>query len=261
MLWYNNHMKAVYSIKNKINNKIYIGSATNLTNRWSRHKSDLIQKHHHSVHLQRAWDKHGEQAFEFSILEEILESQDLIAREQHYIDLYKSYNPELGYNMSPTAGSCLGVIHTEEACKNMSKAHIKRYEDPLERQKTSKQTKESWTLIKREEKSKKMKEHWANPDNIKEQRKRMKEFTNNPEIAKKRSDGLKEHFKDPKNREKKSELCPHRRKIKHIETGNIYVSLDAAAKALPVTRTTIRNNLKGKFKSAKGYNFIEVFNE
>lgn len=255
-------MKAIYSIKNKINNKIYIGSATNLSNRWSRHKSDLILKKHHSIYLQRAWDKHGEQSFEFSIIEEILESQDLIIKEQYYLDLYRSYNPEFGYNISPTAGSSLGVIHTETTCENFSKAQKKRYEDPLERKKTGDISREAWKdearLVIH---SKRMKERWANPENIEAQCKRMKEVVNRPEIVKKRSEGLKEHFKDPKNRDKKSELCPHRRKIKHIETGNIYVSLDAAAKALPVTRTTIRNNLKGKFKSAKGYNFIEVFDE
>jgi group I intron endonuclease len=60
----------VYQIRNIINNKRYIGSsARGIYNRWKLHKSTLNRKIHHSILLQRAWDKYGKENFIFEILE------------------------------------------------------------------------------------------------------------------------------------------------------------------------------------------------
>jgi group I intron endonuclease len=98
----------VYEIRNIQNGHRYIGSAVNIYRRWKTHRSDLCRNKHHSAHLQRAWDKYGEECFEFSVVEYCDISQ-LIQREQKYID---NWRPE--YNCSPTAGSPKGVKHSEE---------------------------------------------------------------------------------------------------------------------------------------------------
>jgi group I intron endonuclease len=49
----------VYQIKNLINGKMYIGSSINVLNRWSRHKTELINEKHHSIKLQRSVNKYG----------------------------------------------------------------------------------------------------------------------------------------------------------------------------------------------------------
>lgn len=98
----------VYRIKNMINGKIYIGSSLYAEQRMRRHKSNLNAGKHHSIHLQRSWDKHGASAFEFELLE-VVEEENLLAREQFYMDLYK---PE--FNIYPTAGSSFGYKHSEE---------------------------------------------------------------------------------------------------------------------------------------------------
>ena len=61
-------MACIYSIKNKVNGKCYIGSTNNPRVRWSKHKGDLNRNTHHSFVLQRAWNKYGEANFEFNIL-------------------------------------------------------------------------------------------------------------------------------------------------------------------------------------------------
>lgn len=49
--------------------RFYIGSAACFQRRWNSHKSRLRAGSHHSLALQRAWNKYGEQDFEFAMLE------------------------------------------------------------------------------------------------------------------------------------------------------------------------------------------------
>jgi group I intron endonuclease len=109
----------IYVIKNLLNNKIYIGSATNFKNRWKAHKSHLSNGKHHSIYLQRAWDKYGEANFLFEILE-LVDKDELITVEQSWLDRTKCYESTIGYNMSKFAGSRKGVKATEETKKKMS---------------------------------------------------------------------------------------------------------------------------------------------
>lgn len=44
----------IYKITNVVNNKIYIGSACNIMQRFSNHKSSLRKGKHHSIYLQRS---------------------------------------------------------------------------------------------------------------------------------------------------------------------------------------------------------------
>lgn len=78
----------VYQIRNTVNGKIYVGSVAGkygFCGRWSKHRNDLLKQHHHSVHLQRAWNKYGVDTFVFEILEECV-PENCIEREQHYMD-------------------------------------------------------------------------------------------------------------------------------------------------------------------------------
>jgi group I intron endonuclease len=107
-------MTVIYKIKNKINNKFYIGSAVNFINRKKTHLHRLRKNIHHSIVLQNSWNKYGEDNFIFEIIEEC-EKENLIVREQYYIDTLKPY-----FNVAKKAGSSLGIKHTDEAKKNMS---------------------------------------------------------------------------------------------------------------------------------------------
>lgn len=50
--------------------------------------------------LSRAIRKYGEQAFDVAILAEDVPLEKLDLIEAHYIDMYQSNNPEIGYNIS-----------------------------------------------------------------------------------------------------------------------------------------------------------------
>lgn len=75
----------VYKIINITNDKCYIGSAINLYKRFSVHKRMLRRNIHHSILLQRAWNKYGEENFVFETVEKC-EKSNLINREQFYSD-------------------------------------------------------------------------------------------------------------------------------------------------------------------------------
>ena len=119
----------IYLIKNIINNKVYIGSSVNIDRRWVQHKQDLTSGKHHSIHLQQAWDKYGEQNFKFEIIEEVQKQEHLISYEQVYLEYYKSYEGDKGYNICKVAGSPLGLRHSEETKRKMSEAKRKQSEE------------------------------------------------------------------------------------------------------------------------------------
>lgn len=112
----------VYAIINIINGKVYIGSSKNIVKRFNSHKRDLKNSTHHNRYLQRAWDKYGEDCFEFEVLEYVEDVIELLEVEQYYMDSTKCYFKEYGYNNSVKAGNCLGVKHTEETRKKMSES-------------------------------------------------------------------------------------------------------------------------------------------
>jgi group I intron endonuclease len=112
----------VYIIKNIVNNKVYIGSAIDIKKRWWRHKKDLRKGKHHSKLLLRAWNKYEEQNFKFEILQEVSNPEHLLSYEQVYLDYYKSYENDRGYNICKTAGSQYGLKRTEETKRKISDA-------------------------------------------------------------------------------------------------------------------------------------------
>jgi hypothetical protein len=61
---------------------------------------------HGNTFLQRAWTKHGEQNFVWTIAEEC-PAEERLRREQWWIDHHKSDQEEFGYNLIPTRESQL----------------------------------------------------------------------------------------------------------------------------------------------------------
>ncbi len=110
----------IYAIVNKINGKQYIGSALSITGRLNTHRKRLRFGRHENLHLQAAWTKYGEKSFKLLIIQSCSPEQ-LVEREQYWIDTFKSADRQYGYNKCPTAGNMLGFNHSEESKQKMSK--------------------------------------------------------------------------------------------------------------------------------------------
>lgn len=104
----------VYIILNLINGKVYVGGAyKSFNHRWSLHIRDLCSGRHINKHLLAAWNKYGQDAFEFIIIERHL-PDGLKQLETDWIASYNATDPKCGYNKSPTGGSPLGTKHSPE---------------------------------------------------------------------------------------------------------------------------------------------------
>ena len=100
----------IYKITNILNNKVYIGSTTNYRRRKLQHINHLNKECHRSKYLQRSWLIYGANSFKFEVLERVRSKSNLIQREQHYLDIYKSYLPINGYNTRKVAERNTGLI-------------------------------------------------------------------------------------------------------------------------------------------------------
>jgi len=78
-------MRGIYKIINVVNNKFYVGSAVNFKTRKARHWNELRKGKHNNGHLQAAWNKYGEQAFTFVIVQELNAEDDLLAAENVWL--------------------------------------------------------------------------------------------------------------------------------------------------------------------------------
>lgn len=108
------NLGVVYEIRNKVNNKRYVGSAANGKRRKREHFSSLRRGKHHSGHLQNAFNKYGESAFFFSVIEDGIPLDYLVTREQYWLD---KLLPE--YNIAKVAGSTLGMKWSDESKAKM----------------------------------------------------------------------------------------------------------------------------------------------
>jgi group I intron endonuclease len=115
----------IYAIVNLVNGKRYYGCASYLRKRRNVHWSLLRRGKHGNEHLQRAFNKYGEQNFEFTVIE-LVPVEKLLKTEQRYLDQNNG-----GYNIAIVAGaSNRGRKHSAEHVANM-KAALKGRVSPM----------------------------------------------------------------------------------------------------------------------------------
>lgn len=86
----------VYQFKNLITNQRYIGQSVDIEDRYIKHIRLLELGMHHSIKLQKAWDKYGKENFTHCILIEC-PTDELLKQEEYYVRKYNSHVG--GYNM------------------------------------------------------------------------------------------------------------------------------------------------------------------
>ena len=147
-----NKQCGVYEIFNMVNGKSYVGQSTNITQRLSKHKSELRHNKHQNLHLQNAWNKYGEHSFLFNILEycNIDELDDI---ERYYINIWNLTNNQYGYNVE--SGGNLNKTLSTETKRKLSEAHKGKTLSKEIRKKISKNNARYWEGKKRSKRTKK----------------------------------------------------------------------------------------------------------
>lgn len=101
--------QGVYQIRCTVTGKVYVGSSARIEVRLREHRRALRRGTHHSRLLQRAWNKYGEGAFAFSVIEIVSDAGQLFTREQVHIDALGAADPRTGLNVYPRAEGPRGV--------------------------------------------------------------------------------------------------------------------------------------------------------
>ena len=108
----------VYYIQNLVSNKFYVGSSFDVYNRIKSHLNLLQRNCHTNIHMQRSYNKHGQDKFAWGICEEVFDIDQLLVVEQLWIDVMGDYN------ICTEAGSTRGYVATEETRAKMSAARL-----------------------------------------------------------------------------------------------------------------------------------------
>lgn len=259
----------VYAIRHIASGNTYIGSTgRSFKARWKEHKVDMRRNVARNQYLQRAWNKYGEPAFEFIILE-ACDPNECIAREQHYIDMLK---PE--YNIAPSAGSNIGMKnpYTSARLRQM-------WQDPEVRQRYSEMSRgraldsEARAII-----SEKASARWQDPARREHMSRLMRGRVTSEETRAKMRDAWTRRAPisaetrakmAEANRGKKSSAETRNKRALSRTGGKVYtlvapdgtlhtvVNISAFAEEHNIGRTNLNAVINGKRKHAKGWRLAE----
>jgi group I intron endonuclease len=138
-MYINSSLNGVYAIHCKINDFIYVGSAASQRGFYARlwtHLHALRKGTHHSSVLQHHYNKYGEDAFEFHILE-FCSPAECVEREQAWLDIRGVGYANKSYNIVPKAASQLGAKRSEEIRQRFSNYWKGRPRGPHSKQRSA----------------------------------------------------------------------------------------------------------------------------
>lgn len=132
----------IYCIRNKVNNKRYIGQSTNIYKRIISIKSGLRRNDRKMCnHLFiNDWNNYNEHDFEMTVLE--YTSFDLLIREKYWIEYYNTTCSEHGYNLRKDDEN--GMITHSSTSVKISNRMKERAKDVNYLTALSKRAKETW---------------------------------------------------------------------------------------------------------------------
>lgn len=118
----------VYKITNVKNGMVYIGQTTNIERRWQEHK---YKYKHKNNKLYQAMREDGIENFLFEVEEECFHEDNLIEREQYYINYYNSiingYNMRLDNNsIKFTSQETIDMIKNDLSNSNLTQLDISK---------------------------------------------------------------------------------------------------------------------------------------
>lgn len=234
-----NFMRAgIYRIKCHANNTVYVGQASNVSNRTAAHRQQLRRGVHYNPHMQRAYNKYGEGEFSVAYLMHC-DVDELTRYEQRILDMYRKRGAVFN-SAAPVDTPMLGVKRKYNAASNKALndnrhlAHTaladKRKTDPKYREFMSRVGRDSMARLR------------ADP-NIEAKRKtRAAEAQKSPGLVKLRSMQIRKRFADgwePKRNPKTVHIID-------TDTGIVYESYTAAATELGVAVPTVHKWVNGR---------------
>lgn len=223
----------------------YVGSSVDTNKRWSVHRKQLNSEKHHNLHLQRAWLKHSEDSFEFSVLSTFDNIEDARVFEQDFLD---TCDWDTVYNISSSAsGGDMISNHPErdrlcmEAGKRLTdwtksltpEERVKffsTYPNPMQGRNHTEETRKKMSKAKKGRPN-----GLAGIPKSAEHRKKISENAKkrvgdkNPFYGKKHSEETKEKIREIN----KGRIPPNTRKF--YAEGVVYPSMSSAARAYGVT--------------------------
>ena len=123
----------IYTLKNKLNGRIYIGSAKRFRDRWHSHRYCLKTNKHSNCFLQADYNKCGPGAFLFKIVEltDDKSKEERLLIEEKWIEQYYDSGHKC-YNLCKRAFSREGCRdkNTKETKERKRKAGLKNMENP-----------------------------------------------------------------------------------------------------------------------------------
>ena len=233
----------IYKITNIFNNKVYIGQTKNkYKKRWSDHKSSLRNNKHGNDHLQKAWNKYGEESFVFELIDTVVFSESLNNLERFWINYYDSMNPFKGYNKK--GGGNLSGELSEETRLKMS---ISKKGKPS----NNKFTPETRRLLSESA----SKRRWSEEMKCYFSKTRKGKYNGNEETGKKISKALKGRKVSDTTKKQISLNMPHKKTIICLNNGQIFKSVHEACRELNLPQSNLSAHLNGRRPSVKGYVF------
>jgi group I intron endonuclease len=258
----------IYIIKNKVNNKFYIGSSINFSVRKNQHLHHLKKRTHHNPYLQNFVNKYGINKIYFEIIERC-NDKNLIEREQFYIDKHK-YNKVL-FNVRLVAENMKGTKRTDDQKRYMVecrlkksgyKKNYKRPKDVIDKIKKTRLsngsyvcTKKTKQAISKANKGKKISEKTKRKisESLKDRVFTEEHKLKLSESAKGNVNWKKNNYKCKKRNKKISEKLKivKQKKVLNTKTGFIYNSINEAAIDIGMPASTLGKHLSGFNKTNK----------
>lgn len=238
-------MWIVYLHENPFNNKKYIGiTSQDPLKRWKGGSG-----YYNNLPFYKDIKKYGWNNFKHKILEENIPQSQIGEREQYYIELYDTLNPNKGYNRAKGGlnPGRLGLQHTKQTKEKISQANSK-----------SILCLNTNTLYKSASKA---------AEQLNLNFKEVCACCNNNSSAKS-ANGFYFIYSNKKLTQEEclsliknienSSYQTQKHKVICLETNTIYLSQKQAEKELNICRGSISNCLRGKQKTAGGFHWKEV---
>lgn len=225
----------VYCILNIHNGKRYVGSTTSLSLRKRQHLFELRKFKHPSRVMQADYITYGEDAFKMFSLEEVFtfEREELFAREQHWIDLYKpEYNTnELAGNHIPKSGL------TKEARQKQARKVTGRKQSQEEKDKRANSIKKFWST------------HPAKtiPQAIREHLSKINTGEGNPNWGLKRTEETRKRISESNSKVQYTFKSP---------SGELFTFTNLSKAPIPLPYWRLRQLYRGQKEEVDGWTFV-----